>query len=304
MSITRSRRCAFLLTVVLAAWATTQARGDEYEEALSRGDAAHAALETEKAAAEYQQAYRLAPDRFESLERMAHIHNDLGEAARGQAAEEQFRQATTYAETLQKRFPEKAAAHFWVAASYGNLALFKGGKEKVRLSRDVEKNAKRAVAIDPEFSAAYLVLGIYYREVAELNWFLKAFARTFLGGLPGGTREDSERLLLKAAALSPRDPFIQFQLARTYRSLGRPDVEAKHLQQAIELPPLEPRDLVNRKEAERRFAEIRKDSPRQPVSGADASRSPDDRRSAALPAGTRESAWQPDRGVRSRGGRP
>ena len=87
--------------------------------------------------------------------------------------------------------PDNAVGHFWAAASAGNLALLKGGKEKVRLAQDLEKDARRAIDLDPNFSPPYVALGIYYRELAELSWVLRQFAKLLVGTIPPGSLEDS-----------------------------------------------------------------------------------------------------------------
>ena len=69
------------------------------------------------------------------------------------------------------------------------------------------------------------MLGIYYREVANLNWFLKNFAKAFFGGLPDGSNEDSEEALLKAIELVPTDIITYYELARTYEKMKKKDKE-------------------------------------------------------------------------------
>jgi tetratricopeptide (TPR) repeat protein len=229
---------------------------DEASDFLARGDEAHRAFRYAAAAEAYEGAHRLAPERFEVLERLSHIHADLGEGATGAPAEVYLRKGIGYAEELQRRFPDRADGYFWAAVLDGNLALLKGGKDKVRLSRNVERNARRAIEIDAGFAPAYVALGIYYREVAELSWVLRAFAKALFGGLPSGSREDSERMLVRAVELNPSDVRGRYQLALTYESLGRKDRAADELRRVLELPATEAHHRVLQKEARTRLAKL------------------------------------------------
>lgn len=230
---------------------------DEVREHLVRGEALHRGFSYLEAAQEFEAAHRLAPDRFEPLEWLSHVYNDLGHGASGDEAESFYGKATEYAEALRERFPERAESHFWLAAGYGNLALFKGGRDKVRLARDVEASAKKAIALDPGYAPAYVALGIYYRELAELSWVLRTFAKLLYGGLPKGTREDSEEVLRKAVELDAGDILARHELGLTLLSLDRKAEAAEQFRLLLTLPLAEAQDRVNQADARKRLARMK-----------------------------------------------
>src|SRR6266478_203173 len=66
-------------------------------------------------------------------------------AASGSAAVALFERALRFAESLRASRPDEAEGHYWVAATDGNLIAFRDGPEKVRLARDIETSARRAL---------------------------------------------------------------------------------------------------------------------------------------------------------------
>lgn len=242
---------------------------EDYTTLVEKGDKYYEQFDNMKALEEYKKAYELSPDSFEALMKLTRAYNDVGEDIKGirfrqedkvipDKAGEYFEKATQYVELLNKKFPDKAESYFFLAVTYGNLAIFKGGKEKVRLARDVEKNAKKTIEIDPEFAPAYIVLGVYYRRVADLNWFLKQFAKTVFGGLPNGSNEDSEKMLLKAIELDPQIIYAYYELVKTYEAMKKKDKAKEHLKKILELPITDHQDEAIKKEAEREMERLGK----------------------------------------------
>jgi tetratricopeptide (TPR) repeat protein len=231
-------RKLFLFIVMIASPLLAQ----DYKSFIAKGDEYYAQFENKKALDQYEKAYNMCPDSFEALMKLTRAYNDVGEDLNSQHSKEYFEKAVQYAKLLVEKYPGKAASYFYLAATSGNLALFRGGREKVKLSRQIEKNAKKAIELDPKFDRTYVILGIYYREVANANWVLKAFAKSFFGGLPDGTNQDSERMLLKAIELNPGNIYAHYELARTYEKMRKIDKAIKHLQKAIELPIVDHQD--------------------------------------------------------------
>jgi tetratricopeptide (TPR) repeat protein len=220
-----------------------------YNPFVAKGDAYYENFENIKAIQNYEKAYSISPDSYEVLMRLARTCNDIGEDLNSKSSKEYYVKAVSYAKSLRKKYPDKAESYYYLAVSYGNLAIFKGGRKKVKLSKEIEKNAKKSIELNPEFYGPYIVLGMYYREVANANWFLKSFAKGFLGGLPDGTNRDSERMLLKAIELDPRNIYARHELAKTYRKMGRKDEAIKYLKKVIELPRYDHQDLQIKAEA-------------------------------------------------------
>jgi hypothetical protein len=142
--------------------------------------------------------------------------------------------------------------------SNGNIALFKGGKEKIKYAKLVEQNAKKSISLNSNAYLPYIILGIYYREIAGLNWIERAFANTFLGGVPSGSNEDSESMLKKALSFDPNMIVANYQLAKTYRQMDRMPEEKALLQKVLKLPMRDFRDKFAKEKANKRLNGISK----------------------------------------------
>jgi len=127
--------------------------------------------------------------------------------------------------------------------------MFEGGKEKVRLSRDVEKNLLMCLSIEPDNWRARAILGKYYLEIANLNWALKTVANVLLGGLPEGSLEMAEQELQRSLKLNPDYIYARLQLGRTWLSMGKDDQARAELERAIRLTPQDHMDATYQREA-------------------------------------------------------
>lgn len=215
----------------------------------AEGDQAYAAFDNLRALGAYERALRLAPTDFTLLINLTRASNDLAQdlmtAGRKQQAEARFEQAVGYAEALKRHHPNRAETYFFLAATYGNLALFKGGKEKVQLGRDVETYCKRAIQLDPRYPLSYVALGIFYREVSDLNWVQRTFANALFGGVPSGTKQDAIRNFNRALELDPTLSVAHYEIAKTYEALGQRDRAVTHYRKVVELRPANTQDRRN-----------------------------------------------------------
>lgn len=222
---------------------------------VAAGDAAFEVLDNAGASRLFEEARAAAgdPTPFGLLARLSRTRNDYGmdlvAEGREEDGERELEIALAYALELTERHPDRAESWFLLAAGYGNMALFKGGREKVRIGRAVEEYCLKAIALDPDFAPPYAVLGIFYREIAELNWVQRTLARTLFGGLPDGSYERSEELLRRAVALDPAMPLGYFELGRTLYRSGRREDARPWLEQAITLEPVSTLDVRNAAEA-------------------------------------------------------
>lgn len=232
----------FLLIIMYSLGGSAAQTGQQF---IRQGDAFYHQFDNLNALSYYKKALEIQPDDFDCLIKIIRAYNDIGEDISSENSEPYYEQAVQQAEKLQRIFPEKAESYYWLAVSYGNLALLRGSKEKVKLSEKVEKNIQKALAINPNYADAYVVLGIYYKEVAGLNSFLKAFARLFFGNLPEGTYEDAVRSFRKAITLkTSRAIYTYFHLGRTYEQMNEFGQAKNIYLKALNFPETDHRDHI------------------------------------------------------------
>lgn len=222
---------------------------------LVRGDSLVAAFENVGAQAYYEEAFRLDSTGFDVLLRLTRIHTmrakDLLDGGRKREAENTVRESVRLAEIMTGLYPDNAETQFQMAAAYGNYALFKGGRAKLEIGRRIEGYCLTAIQLDREFAPPYMVLGIFYRKIAELNWVEKLLAKTLFGGLPEGGREKAERYLMQAVELEPEMILGWYELGVTRQALRDIDGARLALDKASALPPRNASELRTQARARR-----------------------------------------------------
>ncbi len=240
------RAIATVLVTAASLFAQNQCPPDSL---LAAADNAYEAYENAQALETYREAYRRCPDSYEALMKLTRAYNDVAEEVQEDNAEDIFRVALRHADTLRQKYPDSMMGYFLSAAVAGNLARTSGGEQKVRLSRVVEKNARKAIELDSTYSPSYVILGSYYREVATTGGWLKTIARLLYGELPDGSLEDSRRVLEKALELDPENPYAHLAMAETLLEMDKDPSARDHLQTVLELPVTSHYDPVLKREA-------------------------------------------------------
>jgi tetratricopeptide (TPR) repeat protein len=231
--------CLFLLLILTTLPATAQTSAIH----IKQGDIFYRQFDNVSALDSYKRALETQPNDFDCLSKIVRAYNDIGEDLSSDESEQYYEQAVQQAEKLQQMFPNRAESYYLLAVSYGNLALLRGSKEKVKLSGSVEKDIQKALAMNPDYADAYVVLGIYYKEVASLSGFLKTFARLFFGELPEGTFEDALKAFNKAIALkTTRLVYTYFLIGHTYEEMDEPEKAKQAYLKAVDFPNTDHRD--------------------------------------------------------------
>jgi tetratricopeptide (TPR) repeat protein len=227
------------------------------EEAVAAGDRNMEAFRNIEALENYRTAYALKPDDYGILVKLTTACNNAGEDASEEAsAATSFTRAVELADELVRKHPDKAEAHFLLAACLGNLTGHKGTLERGRLAKRLFKAGSRCIEIDPDYSPGYVVLGIYYRQMASLSWLERKTANT-LGGLPKGTFEQSRRMLETAVEKSPDEIYPNYQLAVTLQMMGADREAERAYRKVIALPISDHQDAAKQADAMKQLKELR-----------------------------------------------
>ena len=180
----------------------------------------------------------------------------LAEEISGHEGDEaRLKEAVVVARRAVRHGPEVSRAHTALAIALGRYGRHLGyayrvqrAGEVIELGRQAYHEIERARALDPSDYAPYVFLGTFHRELATVHPVAKAIARTFLGGFPEVSLEESAALLRRAVELDPESVTARVELARTRLAMERPD-EARAL--VREAMALEPRSRLERLELER-----------------------------------------------------
>ncbi len=246
---------------LLMLFASGQTLDAQPSEEIALGDKAYGRFENEEALAHYLEAFKGDSSSYEALWKAARAYADVGkslETVDRRKAKELYAQGVGLARKVVALYPDAADAHFILARCLGQLALFEGGKTKIRLSEEVKREAERTIEIDPNHDLAYHVLGRWHYSIATLSWVLKAFAKLIYGGVPpGASVEDAAEFFAKAIEIDGTKPTHHLEYARTLKELGRYSEAREELEKCIELPQVWWEDPAHKAEASKMLKKIK-----------------------------------------------
>ncbi len=202
------------------------------------------------------------PDNYDLLCRIA---DNLTEWARIESktatkdeSESRYEEAVTYARHAVEVNDSDAEGQYQLGKALGRLALFRGGKEKVNMSKEIKVVFEKAISFDSEHASAIHGLARWNREVANLSGLLKLAAKILFGGLPPASNEEAVRLFERALSLEPNDCAHHLELGKTYLEMKEKDKAAEEFETVLRLPVADPDDPEWKEEAEQLLGKIRK----------------------------------------------
>ena len=204
--------------------------------AVAPGDEAFAAIDYRAAVERYTEALADHPGEPEILWRMARAFVCTAEVEEGSARAEHLSRAETCARECIRADSAIGEGHTWLAAALGYIALDAGTSRKLELSRELEGEAHRALAINPADDAALSILGSFYRALGNVSWFERTVASVFVGSVPAGGYAEAERALTRAVALAPDIMRHRYELGILYLDMGRKREARAMLEAAAALP--------------------------------------------------------------------
>ena len=233
---------------------------NSFDELISKGDSLYAQSDMQNALNYYEQAYIIDSTDYYLLFKLTRVCNDLGEyyyeLHDEESSEKVVFEGVDYAERFYSLYPDSAKVYTYLAWTFGNQALFEGGKEKIKLAHKIKDNAAKAISMDSTDYLPYLILGIYNRQIGALGWFERLFANTFFGDVPEGGFEESEKMMLKALELQPGIVIATFHLSLTYKEMDKEEKEIEMLKKVLELPNLNFRDTFAKRKSKERLQEL------------------------------------------------
>jgi len=239
---------------------TIRISATDFKTYLQKGDEFYKKFELAQAINFYAEAYKFANGNYDVLMRLTRTYNDLGEdyyeLRDRKNSEAAINKALQYAEILESTFPDSSMTYALLAMSYGNLAMFKGGNEKIKLAYKIKESAEKSIKMDPNNYLPYIILSIYHRQIASLSWLERAFANTFFGKVPDGSLEESEKMMIKALEIQPGICVAMLHLSRTYYKMDKINKEKEWLQKLVEAPVIDFRDKYAKRKAIERLKKL------------------------------------------------
>ena len=224
---------------------------------LAAGDSALVRLDLAAASAAYTRAHQVAPQSYEAAWKLARALADQATLSTKRDEQERLcQEAESMARAAIMIEPRGAKGHAFLAVALGKLALFVGGKRKVRLSHEVKAEADTALALDPDEDLAHHVLGVWNREIVKLPGVLKFFAKALYGKLPDASMDAALDHLTKARSLRPDVIPHRVELGITLASAGSYREAKQELEGALRMPTSWVTDDYYRDKARKALADV------------------------------------------------
>ncbi len=204
---------------------------------LQVGDDALAKFNLDAALASYREAQKLAPGDYEANWKLARALVDKGTLTKNRADQRKlYVESERFAREAVRLNPRGARGHTYLAIAVGKLALYEGGKRKVELSKEVKTEAEKAIELDANEDLAYHVLGVWNREMVELNFVLRKFAEFFYGKFPPASFENAVNNLRHATELAPAVVAHHAELGITFADMRKWPEAKTELDKALAMP--------------------------------------------------------------------
>lgn len=220
------------------------------ENYIQKGDSAYNAFDNEAALNYYLKASELSPLSYEAAWKLSRSFVDIGEDLDGDQKAQYFQKSETFGRRATKLNPEGSMGHLSLSIALGKVALDAGPKQRIKMSKEIKKEADLALKYDPNNDLAYHVLGRWNRKLANLSWIEKGFANMFLGGVPkGATNEEAVKDFKKAIEINPEYINHHLELAKTYIEMDKDDLAKAELKKCEKLKIFDSDDPKYKKEA-------------------------------------------------------
>ncbi len=171
------------------------------------------------------------PGNAELYWKQARVQVSMGESLSSENAEgalHHYQKAAEYARMSISFDSTNSKGHTWLAASLAIMADKIGTKEKLNRANEIKRELDTALRLNPNDETALSLLGSYYREAANIGWFRRMVASTFIGEVPKGNYDLAEKTFKKAMSLDP-------EIIRNYHELALIFIERGNREEALRL---------------------------------------------------------------------
>ncbi len=247
---------AFSLAVLMLAPIPARAQQD-ISQLQTRVDVLNIAGEYAAAVDLIRPALNADPDNYVLLYLISDNITGLARHLDKKEQEPMYEEAVAFARRAISAHTSDAQGHFQLGQALGRLALHRGGKKKVDMSKETKEGFEKSLSIDPSHPGALHGLARWHREVANLSWALKTVAKIIFGGLPPATNEESVSLFLRALQEEPDNINHHLELGKTYLELDQDNMARQEFETAGRLPAVFFEDAGYKEEASELLRKIR-----------------------------------------------
>lgn len=227
----------------------------EIDELLRAAALAEQRQESRQALDLLLQAATIRPDDAVILQSIARQYSDLADDQPETRGRKEFAEtALGYSERAVALAPRDAVNVLSLAVCHGKLALYGATKDKVRYSRLVREECRRALELDPDYAWAHHVLGRWHVEMSARGRTARFFAGILYGELPPASVGEGIHELQRATELEPAELNHWLELGFAYAAGNQPGKAHEAWARGMGMPSRGPRDEFSRRRVEKALA--------------------------------------------------
>jgi tetratricopeptide (TPR) repeat protein len=183
---------------------------------MTAGDAAFHAFDNSLARKHYKTAAGIDSTNYEALWKLSRAYTDCAAAAPRDKQSALSAESERWARKCVALYPDSSQSHFILSLALGREANLVGGKRRIALSKEIEVEANKALALNPHHYGAMHILGRWNYGISSLSWFELSAAKIIYGGVPqGASMQKARSYFEQAIALDPKAPINHYWLGET-----------------------------------------------------------------------------------------
>jgi tetratricopeptide (TPR) repeat protein len=195
-------------------------------------------------------AEQLEPDNPEILYRISNVNAESVDVVSDEKEKKNDAQtALKYAKQAVEKGPDLSEAHLSLAIATGKVTDFVDNRTKMEYSRVIQREAEKAIQLNPRNDLAYLVLARWNFEMSNLNPILRGIAEMLYGQIPPSSQEKAVEFFKKAIAIAPNRIAHHFGYAQALDRMGKKQEARTEYQKALQLTAANREDREDQKEA-------------------------------------------------------
>jgi tetratricopeptide (TPR) repeat protein len=190
------------------------------------------------------------PENPQILYRISNLNAESVELGSTEKEKKAYAQtALNYAKRAVERGPDLSEAHLSLAIASGKITDFVDNRTKMEYSRIIQREAEKAVQLDPKNDLAFLVLAKWNFEMSDLNPILRGIAQMLYGQVPASSQEKAVEYFKKAISLAPDRITHHFEYAQALNRMGKKEEARAEYRKVLQLTATDREEREDQKEA-------------------------------------------------------
>jgi|SRR5687767_2530579 len=244
----------FLSAAVLFAF-TIQTNDELYKQGLKY----KADRDNKNGLATFQKLMKLDSNNVDYLANGSYFYSKVGNTLATEKEKMNYYHIAEYLAKKALKINDKVAeAQYVYALALGRINENASSSQKIANSKLIKNACDKTILLNPKHAGAYHILGRWHRTIAGFNSVEKAMINTFYGGVPsGGSYDEAVKAFQNAIVNEPKYILHQYELAVTYKEMGKKEYAKTWLKKAIELPANNDDDKDAKKKSEELLKQLK-----------------------------------------------